>query len=157
MPENQIENVINAKLTGDAQKNALDLIAFMRESGFSFKGFNAGKEIRWDPIYKGKGIGCMAVAEEPMLKAGVSIALWLGLDWRCDDTATTDNELKEFAWAHVVNCPQGQCKPPHCENSKNHWSIFGKEYESVCHAPLAFFSLDGEALGNIKKLLQMSK
>jgi len=156
MPEKQIENVINEKLTGDAQQNALDLITFMRENGFSFEGFDAGNEVRWDPVYNGRGVGCIAVAEERMLKEGVSIALWLGLDWRLDDMSA-DDELKEFAWAHVVNCPQGPCNPPYCENSKNRWSIFGKAHESVCHAPLAFFKTDDEALGSIKKLLQMSK
>ena len=158
MAEKQIENVINEKLTGDAQKNALDLITFMRTNEFSFEGFNDGKELKWNPNYKGKSIGCMAVAEELMLSEGISTALWLGLDWSFDDSGPADDELKEFAWAHVVNCPQEKyCKPPHCENSKNRWQIFQKEFESTCHAPLAFFNLDAKKLENIKKLLLMTK
>jgi len=157
MSEKLIKNVINEKLTGNAQKDALDLIEFMQGNGFSFKDFDTGSYVRWTPTYNGEGMGCIAVAEEAMLSTGVSIALWLGLDWHFDDSAPTDDELKKFAWAHVVNCPQEPCKPPHCENSKNPWKIFGKEFESTCHSPLAFFSLDAKALENIKKLLLMTK
>ncbi|MCL2361677.1 MAG: hypothetical protein FWC73_07690 [Defluviitaleaceae bacterium] len=156
MSEKQIKNLVNGKLTDDTKKNMLDLIAFMEENGFSFEAFTSGNDIRWDPTYKGKSIGCIAVAEESMLSAGVSIALWLGLDWCFDDSSSIDDELKEFTWAHVVNCPQSPCKPPYCKNSKNPWKIFGKEHESTCHAPLAFFNLDNKALMNIKKLLRMT-
>ena len=161
MTEKLIENIINERLTGKAQKNALDLVVFMQENGFSFEGFNTGAthdgEVRWTPTYKGEGIGCVAVAEELMLAAGVDIAIWLGLDCDFEDNGTVDDELKEFAWAHVVNCPQTPCQPPYCENSKNKWKIFGKECESTCHSPLAFFEIDATSLENIKKLVSLIK
>ena len=59
-----IENAINKKLTGETQNNALDFVAFMRENGFSFEGFDTGKEVGWTPTYKGEGIGCIMVAPE---------------------------------------------------------------------------------------------
>ena len=77
-----------------------------------------------------------------------------------DGCGTIENELKEFTWSHVVNCPQKLCEPPYCEGdnkSKNQWQIFGKNYESTCHSPLAFFGPDENALNNMKKLLHMTK
>jgi len=145
-----IENAIKEKLTGEKQKNALDFIAAMREKGFSFEGWGSGDDVGWNPTYNGKGFGCVLVSNQFMF--------FIGLDWSFDDSGPADDELKEFAWAHVVNCPQEKyCKPPHCENSKNRWQIFQKEFESTCHAPLAFFNLVAKKLENIKKLLLMTK
>ena len=130
----------------------------MQENGFSFEGFVAGNDIRWTPTYKGKGIGCVAVAEESMLSAGVNFALWLGLDWCFDESKQIDSELKEFTWKHVVLCPQEKyCKPPYCKNNKNQWKFFEKEYESTCHAPLAFFNPDSKSIENITKLMLMTQ
>jgi len=96
-----IENVINEKLTGDAQKNALDLVVFMHENGFSFEGFDTGdvhsSAVRWTPTYRGKGIGCVAVAEAPMIAEGVDMAIWIGLDCDFSNSIVADDDLKEFA------------------------------------------------------------
>jgi hypothetical protein len=157
-----IEDGIREKLTGDPQKNALDLVAFMRENEFSFDAFDMGSETGWNPTYKGKGFGCVQIGNDNTL------GFWLGLDWNFDDTGKlaqhVDDDLKEFAWAHVVVCPQEKyCKPPYCQpndehpGSRNRWQIFGKEYESTCHAPLAFFNPDAKAVENLKKLLYMTK
>ena len=53
-----IEDAINEKLPGEAQKNALDFVSFMRENGFTFEGFDLGHAVGWNPAYNGKGIGC---------------------------------------------------------------------------------------------------
>ena len=127
----------------------------MQNNGFSFEGFEAGDEgTRWTPTYKGEGFGCVAVED--------CLMFWIGLvDWYSNDNDSVDNELREFAWAHTVICPQEKyCKPPYCQgdnHSKNHWRIFGKDYESTCHAPLAFFGSDINTLDNLKKLLLIAK
>ena len=149
-----IEDAIVKKLTGEIQKNTLDFIASMRENGFSFDAFDTGDvhsgEVRWSPAYKGESFGCAAVSD--------CFMFWIGLDWCFDDNELADENLKEFVWSHVVVCPQEKyCKPPYCEGSKNRWKIFRKEYESTCHAPLAFFGPDAIALDNIIKLLLMTK
>ena len=157
MAEQNIEAAITERLTGDTQKNALEFIAFMRGHGFSFHGFENGDDIWWTPAYKGEYIGTINVA-----RAEKEFWLWLGLN--CDfDGGAADVGLKEFTWSHVVNCPQGVCKPPYCERnsehpgSRNQWKVFGREYESTCHAPLAFFNPDAEAFENIEKLMSMFK
>jgi len=145
-----IETAITEKLTGDKQRDALNFIASMRENGFSFEGWSDGKSEGWDPTYNGKGFGCVLIDDVFMF--------FIGLDWDFGHGGLIeDDELKEFAWAHTTVCPQSVCNPPHCENSKNRWQIFGKEYESVCHAPLQFFDLDAKALDNIVKLLLATK
>jgi len=153
-----IEDVINEKLTGDAQAYSLDLIGFMQKNGFTFDGFESGNDVRWTPTYKEFGFGCIAIAEEAMLSGGVSIAIWLGLDCGLDTGDISDEELKAFTWSKVVNCPQTEhgCDPPHnrsCEEYRNCWQVFGKEFESTCHSPLAIFNLDAESLANTKKLM----
>jgi len=153
-----IKDVINEKLTGETQKNMLELVTFMQKNGFSFEGFASGNDVRWTATYKGKDIGCVAVAEESMLSAGTSIALWLGLECDFDDNGSVNDELKDFTWSHVVVCPQEKyCKPPYCEGSKNPWEVFGKKYESTCHSPLQFIGLDAENLAKLKELLLASK
>jgi len=144
-----LEDIITKKLTGEPQNLTMDFVLFMKENGFSFEGFDAGGSTRWNPIYNGKGFGCVAVED--------CFMFWLGLDWSFDDSLA-DDELKNFAWEHTVVCPQEKyCKPPYCEASKNQWQIFGKKFESTCHAPLAFFAPDAEALEKIKKLLLMTR
>jgi len=155
-PPPVIENAIQEKLTGEARKNALDFITALREKGFSFDGWGSGDDVGWTPAYNGKGFGCVLISEQFMF--------FIGLDWNFDDNIPTNNELKEFVWAHVTVCPQEHCAPPYCqadENNPNHcknrWKIFGKEYESTCHSPLQFINPDIETLNNIKNLLLLTK
>lgn len=152
----QIENAIKERLVGETQKHTLDFVAFMRKNEFSCEWFDAGCD-GWTPSYKGEGFGTIMVAPEWSQEKDGFI-LWLGLECVFDDIEQADDDLKEFAWAHVVICPQNNyCKPPYCENSKNHWKVFGREYESTCHAPLAFFNPDANTLENLKKLFVMIK
>jgi len=144
-----IENAIKEKLTSEKQKNALDFIASMRENDFSFERFD-DEGGGWDPTYNGKGFGCVLVADDFMF--------FIGLDWDFGrNDIVVDDELKEFAWAHTTICPQSPCKPPYCENNKNRWQIFGKQYESTCHSPLQFIAPDAKTLDNVKKLLFATK
>lgn len=146
-----IENAIHERLTGEARINALDFVVFMHENEFTFEGFDLGHTVGWNPAYSGKGIGCTMVSDQFMF--------WLGLECEFDSSGPADDELKDFAWAHVINCPQDLCKPPYCQANdehpgcKNRWGIFGRDYESTCHAPLAFVNPDAKAFENLKKLM----
>ena len=147
----EIEDAVRDRLTGAAQKDTLDFIAFARERGVSFKGFETEGQVMWDPTYNDKGFGCVIVADQFMF--------FLGLDWRFDDSGGADEELKAFVRKHVAVCPQEPCEPPYCQgdnHSHNRWHIFGMDYESTCHAPLQFIGPDADALGQMKKLLLMT-
>ena len=141
-----IENAIKEKLIGEKQHNALVFIASMQESGFSFEYWSDGASEGWNPAYNGKDFGCVLITNEFMF--------FICLDWNFGRSGIVENnELKEFALAHTTICPQSPCKPPYCENNKNRWQIFGKQYESTCHSPLQFISPNAKTLDNIKKLL----
>ena len=157
MSDHPIEDAICQKLMGEAREGALDLVAFMRQEGFSFEWFDLGNggDIGWNPAHHGAGFGTIMVAPE-WSQEGDGFILWLGPNCAFEDGDLADGDLKEFAWAHVVACPQAKyCKPPYCVNSENRWSIFGRPYESTCHAPLAFFNPDAKAFQNIKKLMSL--
>jgi len=148
-----IESAIKEKLTGEKQKNALDFVASMQENGFSFNGWSDSDSEGWDPTYNGKGFGCVLVHDAFMF--------FIGLAWDCGrNNIDVDDELKEFAWSSMTVCPQSPCEPPYCQgenHSKNHWQIFGKQYESTCHSPLQFIDPDAKTLDNILKLLLATK
>ena len=145
----RIEDAIRAKLSGEAQKNALAFVADLQEKGFTFPGWGSGDDAGWNPAYNGNSFGTALVNDQFMF--------FIGLEWDFDRGGIVDGELKEFAWSHVTICPQGPCKPPYCENNKNRWKIFGKEFESACHSPLQFIGPDEKTLDNIKKLLITTK
>jgi len=145
-----IETAVKEKLTGERQQNALDFIASMKESGFSFEGWSDNESEGWGPAYNGKDVGCVLIDDVFMF--------FIGLEWDFGrSNLIDDDELKDFALTHTTICPQAVCKPPYCKNNNNRWQIFGKEYESTCHAPLQFFDLDAKGLDNIRKLLLATK
>lgn len=152
-----IERAIAERLEGDAREGASAFVARLKERGFSFEGFPSGGGTRWTPSYRGEGFGCAAVEDRFMF--------WIGLvDW-FDVESNIDPELARFAWSRVVNCPQVKyCAPPYCQGDargnnrcKNRFRIFGKEYGSVCHAPLAFFGPSGEEFGRMLRLLEFAE
>ena len=150
--ERLIENEINEKLTGDTLKDTLDFVAFMQENGFSFEWWENGNETGWTPVYDGETLGTIVIASPTYFM------LWLGLMFDFKNSGMIDDDLREFAWAHVAVCPQeNYCKPPYCEHSKNPFQIFGNEYESACHYPLIIHDSDAKSFENVKKLLQIYK
>ena len=146
-----IESAIREKLTGEVQRDTLDFVAFMRKNGFTFEYFDLGHTVGWNPALNGVGIGCAMISDQFMF--------WLGLECEYESGGPAEDELKEFAWAHAVVCPQENCKPPYCiadeehPASRNRWQIFGRAYESTCHAPMAFFGPDAKAFANLRKLM----
>lgn len=159
-----IEDAIRKKLKGEAQMNALDFVAFLIENGFACDWSGVDNTLMWTPVYQGEGFGNIAVAQkfnimvaQKHAKEYVDFVLWIGCvhDFEVGDLA--DDALKEFAWAHVVNCRQEKYCTGYCKSSRNRWTIFGKEYESTCHAPLAFYNPDADDFDNIKKLLLLLK
>jgi len=143
-----IENAINEKLTGETQANALDLIAFMRANEFL-------NEDGWEIYYKGEGIGCIDIAKIDSDKD--EFWFWPSLGWDIDGNGSAYDELKEFAWAHVRICRQKKYCAGYCDASRNRWKIFGKEYESTCHAPMSFTNPNANTVENIKKLMLIIK
>ncbi|MCL2500025.1 MAG: hypothetical protein FWE90_06765 [Defluviitaleaceae bacterium] len=64
-----------------------------------------------------------------------------------------DEGMKEIAWAHINTCAScgGGCAPGQTK------VIFGKSFDGVCNADMAFYRPDSEVLECVKKLLLMRK
>jgi len=145
----EIEDVIAKRLKGDAQKNALDLAAFMRANGITSEGNKKGDGWAIGGTV-GNSIGYLMVngaAEFPG-----PWTLWFN---SCDFEGPVDDALKEAAWAHASPC--GQCHAGWKDCGCGPRTMFGREFENLCHSPLMFYNPDAETLENAKKLMLMLK
>jgi hypothetical protein len=151
MYENPIEQAIREKLTGDAQRNALDFAAFLRKN-----------EMLLTPNDDGTGWAIGGIVGNSMgylMMNGADIfpgpwTMWLNY---CDfDGAdTTDNELQETAWAHASPC--GKCHAGWEKCGGDDRTIFGKKFERLCHSPLMFHNPDAMTLESMQKLMSILK
>jgi len=150
MSEKLIETAIKEKLTGDTQKNVLDFVAFMRENEISLnskdgEGWAVGGIV-------GNSIGFMLVNGAEQMPGPWTI--WFN-SCDFDGVDSVDNELKEIVWAHVSPC--GHCHDDWKDCGSSNRTIFGREFESLCHSPLMFTAPDAKTLESVKKLIIMSK
>jgi len=62
-------------------------------------------------------------------------------------------QLKEIAWSHINFCGScgGDCSPGKPKN------VFGKEFNNVCNAVMAFYAPNAETLEYVKELLLIRK
>jgi len=139
----KIEEKIRDSQSGDNLKNALGLVAYLRESGRTCK-FGAHPEF----YYMGE-FTCLIVCEEFL------VCCWEG---ECDlyepDGFPVDDSLKEFARANVVKCfGCGGCDGL----GPVRRTVFGKEYDGACCNIFHFHSPDGETLEKIIKLMELQK
>jgi len=143
----KIEDAIHAALSGDAQKNALAFAAFLRANDLSIEKIDVPGG--WN-VNEGKiNIAFVQIFGD---RNEFNIVLHIST---YDGKSPADDGLKEFAWAHVVLCPQGCGGPTFCNESQNRRTILGKEYESTCQSPLAFINPSAHDLIKAQKLILM--
>jgi len=144
----KFEKEIRKKLSGDAQKNALDFAAFLRANGLSLEKIDVPGG--WNVYIKGiNSAFVQIIGDSNSFNVVLHISTYNG-------ESPVDNELKEFTWAHVLLCP-GCGSPTFCDESQNRRTIFGKTYESTCQSPLVFLGPDAEDLEKVKRLLLILK
>jgi len=144
----KIEQEIKNGLSGDTQKNALDFAAFLRANNFALEWND--EHGGWHIISEGRIIVFSKVIGDENVFAIVFNTCDFG-------DGPADEDVKAFAWAHVVICPQGCGGPAICEMSQKRVTIFGREFENVCIAPLECFNLDADELKKAQKLMLMLK
>ena len=147
----QIENVIHEKLKGDMQKNALDLVAFLHENELSLDSNGDGEGWAVGGIV-GNSMGFMLVNGVAQMPGPWTI--WFN-SCDFDGTGSTDDELKETAWAHASKC--GHCHAGWKDCGGGDRTIWGREFERLCHSPLMFTNPDARTLEHIKRLMLMLK
>ena len=132
-------------LNGDKLKAAQDFIACLFNIGMTPMNDEDGN-IRFG--YKGQ-LTCI-------------IIYWDDCWFICDAPASDyegyriNDDLKEFAWAHVKTCNVFEGNPCGCgsEPGKN-FTVFGKDYKNICTSELQFFDPDAKTLKNVKKLMDL--
>ena len=144
MSKQRIEDTIKNVLSGDAAKNALDFAEYLKANELTVN----GPEIS----YNGAAVCYMhldAAEEYPS-----PWTIWSEGDYSKEhkDVQIADH-IKEIAWAHVNTC--GDCGAG-CSPGKRK-SIFGKEFDNVCNADMAFYIPNAETMKCVKKLLEMKK
>jgi len=149
-----IENVINEKLTGEAQKNALDFVGFLKanEISLDYNPGESGATAIWNGAVGGivgNSIGYITINGDENCPGPWTF--WLNsCDFDGSDSA--DDEFKNAIWAFASPC--GKCHDgwEKCMGSGKR-TILGKEFENQCHSPLMFCNPDAGALENMKKFL----
>lgn len=151
-----IEEAIRDALREDAQKNALDFVAFLTANGIATK----ASINYWNIQYKGESVCSLWIdgsAKKPgpwtIWSAQVpgAWATWTdggpGAEYA---VPPLDGRVKEAAWAHVNVCGHcGGC--PHPGGRRK--AVLGKEFDHLCDSTLAFTDPDAEALDCAKKMV----
>ena len=146
MSNKVFEAKISSALSGDTLKNALDFVDFLQTNDdFSIEPCEGADG--WN-VYR-KGINSAYIAFDGE-KNTFNIVLHINT---YDGEESVDDNLKEFAWSHVIICPQGCGKTTFCGESKMHNKIFEREYERICQSPLYFPNPTINEMKNIQKLL----
>ena len=147
-----IEEIINNVLSGDAQKNALDLVAHLKtgegSESFPINMHDEKDESGWHV----SNLGFMVINGSGEFPGPWT--MWVSADnmgghWE----HPIDGHIKEFAWAHVSPCGScgGKCSPGTSTR------VFGKVFENVCQHNLMFTNPDAEAVAAMKKILDIRK
>jgi len=155
MPEQKIENAIREKLTGDAQKYALDFVAYLRANELPpiplpYEMDN-GKTIGFKIPHNGHYLGWLLVKNGEWFFQIFNF-LDFGEHVHCDES---DEDFKNAVYDHVNIC-HAPCHDQ-CWRAKD-VKIFGKEFKSVCSQHSRNFATpDAKTIGHIKKLIEYGK
>jgi hypothetical protein len=160
MSTQTIEIHIREVLTGEAQRLALNLAAYLTSQGMQFeRGTGYWEDKRyWHIKYKNSyvcfilvnGFGSVRHKNEPE-----GWIIWSD-DYDSDLFANypLDERTKEIAWKHIDICGKcGGCKNP----GGSHKTIFGKDFDNVCITTFRFDNPDAETVECVKKLLEIRK
>ncbi len=155
-----IEDVIPQVLDGGMAAAALDFAAHMRASKLALKW--AGFTNAWKAVHKGKCICYVRLRQNSdcMDKAWV-ITPYLDHANEYEDTAVSEG-LHHIVFRNLFYCkrcfPEKYPEGRPCVPGRN-IALFGKEIAGVCRGrqPVWFWEPDGEAVGCVKRLLELEK
>ena len=139
-----LESTIKSTLTGDLQTTALNFASFLSENNLTFK----DGAVR----HQDKVICYMHLDNGEEMPSPWTI--WTEGDYSSEPaSAPLTQHTKETAQANVNICAScgGSCNPGQQK------VIFGKTFENVCSADMAFYRPSAETLECIKHLLLMRK
>ena len=157
MFEQQIEDVINDVLIGNAKKNALEFVAYLRTSDMQFeieKGYWEDKYY-WGIKYNNEYVCFILISSEDKTDPEIW-TIW------SDDSGSVsfgddslNEHLKEIIWNHVGVCENVNKCFDGCK--KSHKTIFGKGFDNVCGTAMRFYNPDNETLECLKIIVEVRK
>jgi len=138
----ELENAINASLTGESKTNAVDFSAYLDVNGMEYK--------EGQVSYNDTGICHIYIDGSDQIPGPWTV-------WS-DDSAVYENidvspdeQTRDIAWKHANVCGNcgGNCSPG------TQKTIFGKEFNNICTSTFMFTDPNAEELECIKKLLEI--
>ncbi|MCL2406953.1 MAG: hypothetical protein FWC95_03405 [Defluviitaleaceae bacterium] len=150
MPK-KIEDIINATLKSNAQKNALDFIAHLQEDEkFSFSKDENDDGKWWIKCYN--NLVC-EVQIKPADDSPESWNVWVYGDCIGTHDFHVSEALKAIAWKNITTCGDcgAGCAPGRSKN------VLGKEFNNICQSTLAFPNPEKDALDCLKKVVTVVK
>ncbi|MDD4493462.1 MAG: hypothetical protein PHV32_03815 [Eubacteriales bacterium] len=155
MTEQNAEYYIAEILVGDAQKNALDFLAYLRANEMLFergKGYWAGK-LYWLIKYKDEYVCFILVNGGEDETEPEGWVIWSDdsdSDWYAN--SHLDEHTKAIAWENIDFCANcGSC------SGGMRKTIFGREFDNVCRTTFRFNNPNVEALECLKELVEIRK
>ena len=140
------ELIKKANLKGDSLKNANDFAIFLEEEGMLAGG------VHGSITYNDKAICYMHMDGTDEVPGPWTV--WPNGDFSSDiSSAALNDAQKEIAWTNINVCGKcgGKCAPGSTK------TVFGKQFDNVCSAPLAFCDPKDETLECLKVVLKMIK
>ena len=144
----QIEDIAGEVLSGDALKNALDFVAYLREN-------------KLNPIWSATNV--WKVSSKTFNVCFIRLhgaAPYHGLaegEWNISpfigeyEASLLSDENKEIAWANKKDCPScGQC-------ALKLDTVFGKKYDYVCEGAIRFRNPDTDAIECAKRIVELRR
>ena len=150
MSNKKIEDVISNVLTGDAQKNALNLVSHIRTIGgseyFAIKMHDEKDESGW----VADDLGFIFVNGSADFPGPWTLWLSAG-DLGQHAQNPVDDAIKEIVWQHVSPCGScgGKCAPG--VGAK----VLGKDFTNTCQGNLMFVDPNADVVELIKKIVEI--
>ena len=148
-----IEDVISDFLEGDALRNAMDFVAFLRENNMNPRWSSAnawrvtGKKSK--PICKINLGGAKGAWMNHMKVGDWQIIELEGLERKYLDEFAASDEMREFVWANVRGCVRcSSCGP-------RKWTYIGRQFDECCG--LKFVNPDAKELELVKKIVEVNR
>jgi hypothetical protein len=155
MSEHSIEYFINEKLTGDAQKNALELAAYLKANDISCMRETTGywaDKIYFICNYKAQSVCYITINESESNTWNIQ-GDDSGDDWF--ENVPLDARMKEIAWEHVSVCENENRCFDGCVRKRK--VIFGKAFDSVCPITIKFDNPNAAEIECMKAIFKARK
>jgi len=145
----KFEDVINAALKNETQKNALDFIAYLRGDENISLSSDDNDEGRWW-IRDKNNLLCELQMKAASDDSPEGWEVWFYGDSIGGQDSIVDESIKEIAWASITLC--GNCGAG-CAPGKPK-TVFGKVIENVCQSTLGFTNPETHILDCMKKIME---